>query len=385
MSACFLIAGGGTGGHVFPGLAVADALCAVADVDVRFAGTARGIESRVIPARGYQLDLLKVEPLKGVGALKATKGALVAARATLAAFALVRKVKPTAILSVGGYAAGPVALAGVSLGVPVAVLEPNSMLGLTNRVLARFCKRAYVAWPELADRIGAERARVYGVPLRSGFAPRPYAPGDTARVLVLGGSQGAVALNERLPAALAQVKKTLSVLEVVHQAGRDRSGLVRKAYEKANMHVDVRDFIDDMPAAMEWADVVVARSGAGTVAEIAALGRASILVPFPFAADDHQFKNAMSLAQLGGAVCIRQDDATVERLGVELSKLLLDPAQRVRMADAANGHGKPHAAADIARDLLGLAGVAPKSTTNGGARGSSTNGAHSSRRNLEAS
>lgn len=377
---CFLIAGGGTGGHVFPGLAVADALRAVADVEVRFAGTPRGIESRVVPARGYPLELLRVEPLKGVGAIKATKGALVAARATLAAFALVRKVKPTAILSIGGYAAGPVALAGVSLGVPLALLEPNSMLGLTNRVLVPFCKRAYVAWTELADRIGPAKARVFGVPLRSGFSPKPYAPRDTARVLVIGGSQGAAALNERLPPALARAKKTISTLEVIHQAGRDRAAAVREAYAKADLHADVREFIDDMPGAMEWADVVVARSGAGTVAEIAALGRASIFVPFPFAADDHQFKNAMSLANLGGAVCIRQEEATVERLGAELLRLLADPALRVRMADAANGHGKPHAAADIARDLLSVAGVAPKpSTTNGGARSSG------SWKNLEAS
>ena len=361
-----LIAGGGTGGHVFPGIAVADALRAIADVEVHFAGTPRGIEKTVVPARGYPLELLRVEPLKGVGPVKATKGALLAARATLAAFVLVRRVKPAAILSVGGYAAGPVALAGVSLGVPLALLEPNSMLGLTNRVLVPFCKRAYVAWVELADRIGPEKARMFGVPLRSGFAPRPYAARDTARVLVIGGSQGAVALNERMPQALARVRKTLSRLEVIHQAGRDRGAGVRAAYEKAEIAADVREFVDDMPQVMEWADVIIARSGAATVAEVAALGRASILIPFPFAADDHQFKNAMSLANLGGAVCVRQDDATVERLGAELLRLLSDGPLRVRMSDAANGHGKPHAAADIARDLLELAGVTPKaSATNG--------------------
>jgi UDP-N-acetylglucosamine--N-acetylmuramyl-(pentapeptide) pyrophosphoryl-undecaprenol N-acetylglucosamine transferase len=369
-----LVAGGGTGGHVFPGIAVADALRALTDVDVTFAGTPRGIEGTVVPARGYALEMLRVDPLKGVGALKATKGALVAARATLAAFALVRKVKPAAILSVGGYAAGPVALAGVSLGIPLAILEPNSMLGLTNRVLVPFCKRAYVAWSELADRIGPAKARVFGVPLRQGFAPRPYAPSDTARVLVLGGSQGAAALNERVPAALARVKKTVSTLEVLHQAGRDRGAKVREAYAGRAIAADVREFVDDMPRAMEWADVIVARSGAATVAEIAALGRASILVPFPFAADDHQFKNAMALASLGGAVCIRQDDATVERLGAELLRVLGDSALRVRMADAANGHGRPHAAADIARDLLVVADISPKSPPTNGTRSNGSNG-----------
>jgi UDP-N-acetylglucosamine--N-acetylmuramyl-(pentapeptide) pyrophosphoryl-undecaprenol N-acetylglucosamine transferase len=364
MKPAILVAGGGTGGHVFPGLAVAEALTALADVEVRFAGTPRGLEKRVVPERGYALDLLTIDPLKGVGPLRAAKGAFVAARATLSAFSLVRRTKPAAILSVGGYAAGPVALAGVSLGIPLAVLEPNSIFGLTNRLLAPLAKRAYVAWPELAHRIGADKARVFGVPLRSGFTPKPYAARDTRRVLVLGGSQGAVALNERLPEAFARVAKTTPALEVVHQAGRDREQTVREAYARAGFaSADVHAFVDDVPQKMEWADVIVARSGAVTVAEIAALGRASILVPFPFATDDHQFKNAMSLAQLGGAVCLRQDDATPDRLAAELLRVLSDGALRVRMADAANGHGRPHAASDIARDLLELAGVKLRART----------------------
>lgn len=365
-----LIAGGGTGGHVFPGLAVARALGKLADVDVVFAGTPRGLEARVIPEAGYALELLDVEPMKGGGAERAIKGALVAAKATNRAREIIRRLKPAAVLSVGGYAAGPAALAGVAQRVPLAVLEPNSTLGLANRILAPFCKRAYLAWPETARHFRGDKARLYGVPLRPGFSPIPYIPASgPKRVLILGGSQGAAALNEVLPKALKRVRESVS-FTVVHQAGRDREAAVREAYG-AMSGVEVVPFLDDIADRMAAADLVIGRSGAATVAEISAIGRAGIFVPFPHAADDHQAKNALALEAVGGGVCVRQEAADEGRLASEITALLSDDERRKRMADAAREHGRPHAAEDIAKDLLALAGVGQKKV----AEASKTNGA----------
>lgn len=362
-----LLAGGGTGGHVFPAVAVAESMQALADVDAVFCGTRRGVEAGVIPARGWRLELLDIEPMKGGGPARAVRGAVVAARATLRAFALVRALRPRAVLSVGGYAAGPVTLAAALLGVPVALMEPNRVVGLANRLLAPFARRAYVAWDETGAAFRARTRRVYGVPLRAGFAPRPYAPHGTARVLVLGGSQGAGALNERMPQAVARLAD-LPGLEVVHQAGRERDAAVRAAYQREGVtRVSVVPFIEDVPRALAEADLVVARAGASSIAELTAVGRAAVLVPFPHAADDHQAKNAEALARAGGALCVRQDAADAARLAREIGALLTDHGARTAMADACRACGKPGAAHDVAVDLLALAGIAerPRTKTNG--------------------
>lgn len=390
-----MIAGGGTGGHVFPGLAIARALARHADnVDVVFAGSPRGLEARVVPEQGYALELLDVEPMKGGGPERAIRGALIAAKATRKASALVRRIKPAAVLSVGGYAAGPAALACVSQRIPLAILEPNSTLGLANRLLAPFAKRAYIAWSETGRHFRGDKARMYGVPLRPGFEPRPYVPlaesAGPKRVLVLGGSQGAKALNDVLPRALARAAQELrssgsggpggpSFL-VTHQAGRDREADVRTAYAESGLppaSFEVVPFLDDVAERMASADLIVARAGAVTVAEISAIGRAAIFIPFPHAADDHQAKNALSLAELGGAVCIRQEAADEARLAGEIATLLGDDARRVRMADAAREHGRPLAADDIAKDLLDLARIAVKKAPPANKKNGATNGSSS--------
>jgi UDP-N-acetylglucosamine--N-acetylmuramyl-(pentapeptide) pyrophosphoryl-undecaprenol N-acetylglucosamine transferase len=354
-----LIAGGGTGGHVFPGVAVAEAALALADVDVVFVGTARGVESRVIPARGWRLELLEVEPMKGGGVARAVRGALVAMRATLRAAGIVRRLRPRAVLSVGGYASGPATLAAALLGVPVAVLEPNSTVGLANRLLAPFARRAFVAWDEAIPTFRARAVRHYGVPLRAGFGPRPSSRRDAiVRVLVMGGSQGAAVLNERLPDALGRLALQGRDLDVLHQAGRDRDVPVREAYARAGVErARVVPFIEDVAQAIAEADLVVARAGAGTIAEIAAIGRASVLVPFPPAADDHQAKNAQALARAGAAVCVLQDAADAARLASEIGRLLADDVGRRAMADRARARGRPDAAQRVARDLLALGAI----------------------------
>jgi UDP-N-acetylglucosamine--N-acetylmuramyl-(pentapeptide) pyrophosphoryl-undecaprenol N-acetylglucosamine transferase len=355
------IAGGGTGGHVFPAVAVAEAMKRAADVDVVFCGTDRGVEARVVPARGFRLERLDVQPMKGGGPLRAARGALAAARATARAIGLVRRARPRAVLSVGGYAAGPVSLAAAVLGVPVAILEPNSVVGLANRILAPFAQRAYVAWDDAALRFRAGVRRSFGVPLREGFQPVPYAARGTTRVLVMGGSQGAAALNERVPAAIARVARTLPSVEVLHQAGRDRELAVRELYAREGVaRATVVPFIDDVPRAIADADLVVARAGAATIAELAAIGRAAVLVPFPFAADDHQARNAEALERAGAAVCLRQDVATPARIAAEIERVLSNDALRERMATSACAVGRPGAARDIAADLLELSRTSPR-------------------------
>lgn len=369
-----LIAGGGTGGHVFPGVAVAEAAQGLADVDVVFVGTDRGVEARVIPARGWRLERLDVEPMKGGGAARAVRGAFVALRATFRAAAIVRRLRPRAVLSVGGYASGPATLAAALLGVPVAVLEPNSTVGFANRLLAPFARRAFVAWDEAVPIFRAKAVRQYGVPLRPGFGPRPSSRRDaTVRVLVMGGSQGAAFLNEHLPAAFGRLALEGRAVDVLHQAGRDRDVPVRAAYERAGVtRARVVAFIDDVAQAIADADLVVARAGAGTIAEITAIGRASVLVPFPHAADDHQARNAQALERAGGAVCVLQTGADPAGLATVIGRLLADDLGRRAMADRARSRGRPDAARRVARDLLALAAIderspaAPRLLRNGG-------------------
>jgi UDP-N-acetylglucosamine--N-acetylmuramyl-(pentapeptide) pyrophosphoryl-undecaprenol N-acetylglucosamine transferase len=357
-----LIAGGGTGGHVFPAVAVAEAAQALADVDVVFVGTDRGVEARVVPERGWRLERLAIEPMKGGGPVRAVRGAAIAMLATIGAAGIVRRVRPRAVLSVGGYAAGPASLAAAMLGVPLAVLESNSHVGLANRLLAPFAKRAFLAWDEAAPSFRTRSVRQYGVPLRGGFRPVAYpAGGASSRVLVMGGSQGAAVLNERMPEVFARIARGGAAVHVVHQAGRDRDAAVRDAYARASLgHVTVVPFIDDVARAIAEADLVVARAGAGTIAELTAIGRPSLLVPFPHATDDHQARNAEALARAGAAICMRQERADVASLASEIGRLLADVTARRAMAEAARRRGRPDAAERVARELLALGAIAER-------------------------
>jgi UDP-N-acetylglucosamine--N-acetylmuramyl-(pentapeptide) pyrophosphoryl-undecaprenol N-acetylglucosamine transferase len=364
-----VIAGGGTGGHVFPMIAVGDAIRA-ADPSARvvYVGTARGIEARVMPERGDRLELLDIRPLRGAGLRGFMSGAFYAVASIPAARRLISSLGASAVLSVGGYAGGPVALAARMLGVPVALLEPNSVLGLSNRLLTPLVARAYTAFPEVERAVRSSVVLRAGVPLRGAFARSTYAPTPgEVRLLVLGGSQGAKALNEVVPRAVAQAisdanalktaGSTTTTIDVVHQTGRDREADVRALYDKLGLadRATVVPFIHDMDKALAAADVVIGRAGASSLAELCVVGRASILVPYPFAADDHQLKNARSLERSGAAVAIPQAIATTDRLASEITRLAGDPALRERMASAAASLGKADAARRVAEDLLHLA------------------------------
>lgn len=363
MTTIFL-AGGGTGGHVFPMLAVGDAIVS-SDPSCRvvYVGTARGLEAKVVPEQGKHLELLDILPLRGAGLLGFAKGVQHAAEAIPEARDLVRKFQPSAVLSVGGYASGPVCLAARTLGVAVGILEPNSVMGLSNRLLSPFAVRAYTAFPEVDRYFRPSIVRRFGVPLRRAFTPAAYEPReDKLRLLILGGSQGAKALNDTLPRALAKIKNRVPHLSVVHQTGREREVETRSLYDSLGLSsvVTVVPFIDDMAHALIDADIVLARAGASSLAELCAIGRPSILIPYPFAADDHQFHNAKSLERRGASIAIRQEDATVERVASEVERLALAVERRVAMAGAAAGIGASDAAMRIATDLLELAHVREK-------------------------
>jgi UDP-N-acetylglucosamine--N-acetylmuramyl-(pentapeptide) pyrophosphoryl-undecaprenol N-acetylglucosamine transferase len=351
---------------VFPAVAVAEALeAASGDVRVVFCGTSRGLEARVIPARGWRLERSDVTPIQGGGLRRAATGLLSAARASAAAARTVRRLRPRAVLGVGGYAAGPVCAAAAALGIPLAVLEPNSVVGLANRLVGPFARRAYIAWDEAAPAFPSRAVRHTGVPLRRGFTPASYEPHAVLRVLVMGGSQGAAALNDVMPAAFGRLASRATLADVVHQTGPDRQDAVRKAYAREGVsRARVVPFIDDVAAAVTEADLVVARAGAVTLAEITAIGRPALLVPFPYAADDHQTRNAQALARRGAAVTVAQSDALNGRLADVLERMLDDvPALRA-MAGASRAQGRPGAARDVAADLLALA----RGATSGGGR-----------------
>jgi UDP-N-acetylglucosamine--N-acetylmuramyl-(pentapeptide) pyrophosphoryl-undecaprenol N-acetylglucosamine transferase len=263
------------------------------------------------------------------------------------------------VFSVGGYAAGPVSAAAASLGVPVALLEPNSAIGLANRLMAPFVRRAYTAFA-MAERHFAPSAVLRtGVPLRAGFAPRAYRVGKPRTILVLGGSQGAKSLNEVVPEALARVR---TPLRVVHQCGSRHQSDVEGRYADLGLAHAYRvvPFIDDMPRALAEADLVVGRSGASCVSEICAIGRPSLLIPYPFASSDHQWHNARALELRGAALSVRADEVSVERLAADIERLVESPDSLIEMAKRAGELGRPEAARSIASDLLRLARRLPE-------------------------
>lgn len=357
-----LVAGGGTGGHLFPGMAVVEELrrrvgASGRALEVTFVGTAKGIEARLLPAANEKLELLDVTPLKGrtAGELAASLMRLPGAYARCVS--ILRAARPDVVLGVGGYASGPMLLAARSLGIRVALLEQNAHVGMTNRILAPIVGRAYVTFDETRAVFG-DKARVVGNPVRRAFVEAArMALADPAgfeararKVLVVGGSQGAQHMNEVVPGALAQAD--LAGLEVVHQTGAAMLDAVKVRYAELGVRAEVVPFIDDMARAYASAQLVIARAGATTLAEICAIGRPALLVPYPHAADDHQTKNAQALERAGAAVMVRDADLEERSLGATLKGLLSDDTRRSAMARSARDHGRPEAAAAIVDDLL---------------------------------
>jgi len=351
MSRTFIIAAGGTGGHLYPGIAVADELRRRDPATrVVFAGTPKGLESRLVPRSGHELVLLPILPLNGVGAARALQGLFVLPWGLLRAAALVRRVRPAAVLGVGGYAGGPVVLAAALMGVPTVILEPNARPGFTNRVLRPFVRRAACAYEEARREFGGKGV-VTGNPVRGGFARLPRKThAAPCTLLVFGGSQGSRVLNEALVAALPHLPGPPR-LGIVHQTGVAMRERVAAAYAAAGREAEVLEFLDDMEARFAEADLVLCRSGATTCAELTAAGKASVLVPFALAADDHQRSNARALQAAGAALMIEEKELGGEVLARTVTETLETPGRLEAMEDAARALGRPDAAARVA-DLL---------------------------------
>ena len=343
-----MILAGGTGGHIFPGLAVAHALRA-RGIDVTWLGADGGMETRLVPPHDIAIDTIPVKGLRGKG-IATLLGAPVRVLAAIrAAGRVVQRRRPSAVISFGGYAAGPGGVAAKLAGVPLLVHEQNRAPGFTNRVLARMARRVLTGFPQTFRTMIEE---VVGNPVRSEIAAVP-APkqrmsrdGQRMRLLVLGGSQGARALNMAVPRALQALNDPF--IDVRHQCGEKLRADAEAAYAQAGLLASVEPFIADMAAAYAWADLVVCRAGALTLAELCAVGVGSVLVPFPQAVDDHQTRNAEYLVERDAAVLIPQDDALAESLVGVLRTLRADPAKRLAMAEAARSIARPDAAAQVA-------------------------------------
>jgi UDP-N-acetylglucosamine--N-acetylmuramyl-(pentapeptide) pyrophosphoryl-undecaprenol N-acetylglucosamine transferase len=365
MSLRLLIAGGGTGGHLFPGVALAEELRARApDAAIRFVGTRRGIEARVLPQLGWDLDLIEVSGLKTVGALGAMRGMTRLPRALLQARHVVKTFKPDAVIGVGGYASGPVVLMARLAGIPTAICEQNSIPGLTNKILGRLVRAVFVSFDTTRRFFKPAKTVLSGNPVRrdllakllaTGTPPTPIAarhaaieaPADApVHVLVSGGSLGAVAVNDLAADALIALSQTLQ-LAIVHQTGDKGLETTRQRYAAAGVTADVRPFITDMANAYQAADVIIGRAGATTVAELAITGKPALFIPYPFAADNHQELNARAMADAGAALMFKQSDLTAAKLADALRPLLSDAELRRTMGARMKSLARPAAAATV--------------------------------------
>jgi UDP-N-acetylglucosamine--N-acetylmuramyl-(pentapeptide) pyrophosphoryl-undecaprenol N-acetylglucosamine transferase len=344
-----LIAGGGTGGHVFPAIAIArEWLSRGAEREVVLVGTQRGIEMKLVPQAGLPLETLRAAGLKGKGGLTLVKNFATLFPGMADAFSIVRKHKPVAAFGVGGYAAGPMLLATWLRGIPNVIFEPNAEPGFTNKVLARMSCRIATGYPITAQKFG-KKAVLTGNPVRAEFfAIRPRKPEKPFRLLITGGSQGALPINRTVVDGLAARKSELSV---VHQTGERDYNAVRTAYARREFVAEVVPFLSNMAERFAWADLIVCRAGAITAAEIAAAGRAAIFIPFGRATDSHQLQNAQEMVKAQAGKLIVEPELTAERLATEIFTLLDQPRELEQLSSNARCLGKPNAARDIV-DLI---------------------------------
>jgi UDP-N-acetylglucosamine--N-acetylmuramyl-(pentapeptide) pyrophosphoryl-undecaprenol N-acetylglucosamine transferase len=353
-----IVAGGGTGGHFFPGLAVAQAVMKKRpDAEVLFVGGKKGIEARLAPHYGFSFTALPVAGFAGLSAARRLKAVALVPVAFAMSLTVLLKFKPHAVAGVGGYASFPLCLAAAAGGVPVVLLEQNVFPGITNRLLSRAASLVCVAFPQ-SVRFFRGKARLLGNPVRAALASvgPEGPPAEPFRLLVFGGSRGARPVNNAVIGALPALEAFPGGIEIVHQTGADDLQKVRDAYEKTGLPARVEPFLYDMEKEYAWCHAVLCRAGATTMAELAAAARPALIVPFPQAAAGHQLANARGLEELGGALCIEQEALTTQALTAALEQLA-DPAKRAAMARALKKVARPDAADRIA-DVLLIAGEA---------------------------
>jgi UDP-N-acetylglucosamine--N-acetylmuramyl-(pentapeptide) pyrophosphoryl-undecaprenol N-acetylglucosamine transferase len=350
-----LIAGGGTGGHLYPGFAVADEIRRRRPgIPLLFVGTRAGLEARLVPRHGYPLRFIRSSGIAGKSWLRRLSGALLVPVSLVQGGRIVIGERARVVVGVGGYASGPVVLAARLLGRPTLILEQNAQPGATNRLLAPLVDRVAVAFPATARRVRG-RTVVTGNPVRPEIASRAdERPASPLRVLVFGGSRGALGLNRAVCAALPALASSGLPLSIVHQTGEVGLPEASQAYAGAGVHARVVPYLDDMPAEYAAAHLVVCRAGATSVAELSAAGRASILVPLPHSVGGHQEENARQMEERGAALLLREQDAGAGRLAALILELAADSGRRRRMEDAARALGAPGAASQVADLVLEL-------------------------------
>jgi UDP-N-acetylglucosamine--N-acetylmuramyl-(pentapeptide) pyrophosphoryl-undecaprenol N-acetylglucosamine transferase len=368
-----LIAGGGTGGHVFPAMAIArEWLSRGTEREVVLVGTTRGIEMKLVPQAGLPLETLRVAGLKGKGGGTLLKNLFKLAPAMLDASRVVKKHKPIAAFGVGGYAAGPMLLTTWMHGIPNVIFEPNAEPGFTNKSLTRISARIATGY-EISARTWGEKAVVTGCPVRPEFLTiAQRIPQKPLRVLITGGSQGALPVNRAFVDAMDFLATRKNEMSIVHQTGERDYDAVRTAYARREILAEVVPFLSNMPERFAWADIIVCRAGAITAAEVAAAGRAAIFIPFGRATDSHQLRNAQEMARQHAGRVITEAELTGERLTKEIFALLDSPEQIERMSMAARSLSWPNATRDIVNLIEQAAGIAPSSGKVRAAAGSST-------------
>lgn len=353
-----MVTGGGTGGHINPGLAVIAEIRRVSPAaEFLWVGTRDRLEARLVPAAGIAIEFIQVAFLKGRGILGKLGALLRIPRACWQSHQLLRSFRPQVVVGVGGFASGPVTMVAALRRTPTAILEQNARPGLTNRILGKLVRRVFISFEETAQWFAKRKVRLLGNPVRPALleaSSRSHSGSSkVVRVLVLGGSQGAASLNRDLPKALGEVKERGVKMSVRHSAGQGRSQDVEEAYGDLD-GVEVFEYIDDMANAYSWADFIICRAGASTVAELTAIGKPAMYVPFPAAADNHQEKNAMAVVVKDGGVLARDNELRDDPPVALLEALLTDHGRLQKMGAAAKTLGRPDAAKSIAEEILSL-------------------------------
>lgn len=354
-----LIGAGGTGGHIYPALSLAKALQTLEpQIQIEFVGSPRGLEKDLVTREGYALHLLPVGQLhSSVGRLQQIKTLLKMPLVLWQAIQLVRKKKPIFVLGVGGYASGPIVLAASLMGRPAYLWEPNAVPGWTNRILARFVREAMVVFDQAASYLSAKKIKRVGMPVRPGILEvgrelRKVGRDRPLRILVFGGSQGSHVLNKVVSQLLVEGGPWVDQFEWVHQTGKHEFEMIKERYSSTLVSIEVCPYIYNMDQRLRWADLVICRSGTGTVADLAASGKAAIFIPLPTAADDHQMKNARAIADMGGAIVLPQAELTTQRL----REMLIELGKHREVLDSLEENirkfHRPDADIEIARHLM---------------------------------
>ncbi len=351
-----ILTGAQTGGHLYPLLAVAQRLEALG-LAVTLVTSGAGVEARILAHVRTPTVVLKAPKWKGMGLVHRMKGLAAMPLSLAKAVALVRRVQPNVVVGFGGYTSGPVVMAAALAKVPTAICEQNSIPGFTNRLLARFADRIFVAFEETERRFAGRPVVRTGTPVRPEIlqVPEKTFEGGVRRILVLGGSQGSAFLNARVPEVLARVARGGVALQVLHQTGDGREAEVRRAYEALGLSAEVRGYLDEMAEAWRFADLVVCRSGAGTVSEVTAVGVPALFVPFAAAADNHQVFNARPVVEAGGAAMVEEREFDTERVAGLLGAILRDRERLVEMARASRSLGRRDALDRIVEGVLEVA------------------------------